>query len=177
VNTLKADGILLAFDEFLMPTELDVVRAYVMRMEDKFSAATTMPMGRPRTLDLAHRRARVISYVETAEVGQFFKDRIEQMLPSVLEELRFRIRPAKRIAMQVASTLDGDFYKPHTDNSPQSRNRRLPSFMYFCHRCPLGFQGGDLRIYGTRSYAEIKNPGIPCPCHLPHAESNGVFRE
>jgi SM-20-related protein len=161
VHTIKVDGILLAFDQFLIPAELDFVTAYVMGMEHKFSAATTIQMGRPGTLDVARRRARVLTDVETAEVGRFFKTRIEQMLPSVLEDLQLPIRPTKRISVQITSTPDGGFYKPHTDNSPQATNRRVLSFVYFCHRYPLSFQGGDLRIYGTRSYAEIKKPGVP----------------
>ena len=172
MNTMKVDGLLLTFDEFLMAAELDCVTAYVMGMEHKFSVATTVREGRPGTLDVARRRARVLTDVETGEVGKFFKARIEQMLPSVLEDLHLPIRRANRISVQITSTGNGGFYKPHTDNSPRDTNRRVLSFVYFHHRYPLSFQGGELRIYGTRVYAEINDPSLHV--HVISPEQNRI---
>ena len=138
MKTIRVDRMLVAFDRFLAPAELDFIKMYVIGMEHRFSAATTVQMGRPGTLDVSRRRARrVLMDAELGEVGKFFKTRIEQTLPSVLEELQLPIRRTKRIAVQITSTGHSGFYKPHTDNSPQTTNRRELSFVYFCHQYPL----------------------------------------
>jgi SM-20-related protein len=172
VKTLKVDRILVAFDQFLRPDELDFVTKYAVGMEHQFSAATTVQMGRPGTLDVSRRRAKVLTDIETRELGKFFKAKIEEMLPSVLEELGLPIRPARRISVQITSTGDGEFYKPHTDNSPHAANRRELSFVYFCHSYPLSFQGGELRVYDTRLYGEIQNPGVRI--HVISPEQNRI---
>jgi Rps23 Pro-64 3,4-dihydroxylase Tpa1-like proline 4-hydroxylase len=157
---MKVDQILLAFDQFLMPTELDFITEYAMKMEKTFSPATTVQMGRPGTRDTARRRASVLTEVGAGEVGKFFRARIEQALPSVLQDLQLPVRRASRISVQITSTGDRGFYKPHVDNSPQDSNRRVLSFVYFCHRYPVSFQGGELRVFSTRSHAELTNPGV-----------------
>jgi SM-20-related protein len=160
MSTTKVDQILLAFDQFLMPAELDFITAYAMKMEETFSPATTVQMGRPGTLDTARRRASVLTEVGSGEVGKLVKAKIELALPSVLQDLQLPVRRASRISVQITSTGDRGFYKPHIDTSPQDSSRRVLSFVYFCHRYPLSFQGGELRIYSTRSHAELGNPDV-----------------
>lgn len=171
-KSIRADRILIALDQFLEPSGLDSVRTCAMRMEDRFSAATTLKNGRPLTLDVAVRHARVLTDVETGEVGKWFKARVEQVLPSVLEELELPVRKPKRVAVQITSTGDGGFYKPHTDNSVHTPDRRLLSFVYFCNRYPVSFQGGELRIYGTLSHAELHDPGVQV--HVISPEQNRI---
>jgi len=160
MSDIRVDQIFLAFDHFLMPGELELITAYAMKMEKTFSPATTVQMGQPRTLNTTSRRANVLTEVDTGEVGKFFKARIEQALPSVLSELQLPVRRVTRISVQITSTGDGGFYKPHIDNSLQDSNRRVLSFVYFCHRNPVSFQGGELRIYRTRSHAELATPDV-----------------
>jgi SM-20-related protein len=160
MDAIKVQGILLTFENFLMSTELDFVTEYATRMEDKFAPATTVEMGRSGKLNVARRRARVLTEIDTGEVGKFFKTRIERSLPRVLEELKLPKRRVRRISVQITSTGNGDFYKLHTDNSVQDTNRRFLSFVYFCHPCPVRFQGGELRIYSTREHGEINDPNI-----------------
>lgn len=160
MNTPRVDRILLVFEQFLQAAELDFLRSYAIGMEQEFAQATTVQMGRPGTLDVARRRANVLTDVGTGEAGQFFKTKIEKTLPAVLESFELPILPARRISVQITSTGDGGFYKPHTDNSPQDSNRRVLSFVYFCNPYPGGFQGGDLRIYETREHKEIEKPGL-----------------
>lgn len=154
----KVDGILVAFEQFLLPAEPDFTVAYAAGMESNFSIATTVEMGRPGTVNAARRRANVLTGIDTGEVGTLFKSRIEEVLPTVLRALQLPLRRTRRISVQITSTGDGGFYKPHSDNSPLDVNRRELSFVYFCN--PVGFQGGDLRIYGTRVYAETVNPSV-----------------
>ncbi|WP_406013771.1 2OG-Fe(II) oxygenase [Streptomyces sp. NBC_00984] len=42
---------------------------------------------------------------------------------------------------------DGDFYRPHQDTSADFSPRRLLTFVYYLHRTPQPFDGGELRVF------------------------------
>ncbi|WP_329570252.1 2OG-Fe(II) oxygenase [Kitasatospora sp. NBC_01266] len=42
---------------------------------------------------------------------------------------------------------DGDFYRPHQDTSAEFAPRRLLTFVYYLHRTPRPFDGGELRMF------------------------------
>ncbi|MFK4206602.1 2OG-Fe(II) oxygenase [Streptomyces sp. NPDC030920] len=42
---------------------------------------------------------------------------------------------------------DGDFYRPHQDTSAEFSPRRLLTFVYYLHRTPRPFDGGELRVF------------------------------
>ncbi|MFE1378658.1 2OG-Fe(II) oxygenase [Streptomyces sp. NPDC058740] len=42
---------------------------------------------------------------------------------------------------------DGDFYGPHQDTSVAYSPRRLLTFVYYLHRTPRPFGGGELRVF------------------------------
>lgn len=44
---------------------------------------------------------------------------------------------------------DGDFFLPHQDRHPGNKDERVVTFVYYLHRTPRPFSGGQLRIYNT----------------------------
>ncbi|WP_191294047.1 2OG-Fe(II) oxygenase [Kitasatospora herbaricolor] len=42
---------------------------------------------------------------------------------------------------------DGDFYRAHQDTSAEFAPRRLLTFVYYLHRSPRPFVGGELRVF------------------------------
>ncbi|WP_424639738.1 2OG-Fe(II) oxygenase [Embleya sp. AB8] len=42
---------------------------------------------------------------------------------------------------------DGDFYRPHQDTDTEFAPRRLLTFVYYLHRTPRPFDGGELRVF------------------------------
>ncbi|WP_441248354.1 2OG-Fe(II) oxygenase [Kitasatospora sp. McL0602] len=42
---------------------------------------------------------------------------------------------------------DGDFYRAHQDTSAEYAPRRLLTFVYYLHRTPRPFHGGELRVF------------------------------
>ncbi|MFI2735892.1 2OG-Fe(II) oxygenase [Streptomyces sp. NPDC018711] len=42
---------------------------------------------------------------------------------------------------------DGDFYRPHQDSGIAYAPRRLLTFVYYLHRTPRPFTGGELRVF------------------------------
>ena len=85
------------------------------------------------------------------------------------------------LEVQITASNDGDFFRFHSDNgSDRVASRRL-TFVYFFHREPMGFEGGELRIHDARlqdhkyvsegSYQAInpqQNQIVFFPCELLH---------
>jgi Rps23 Pro-64 3,4-dihydroxylase Tpa1-like proline 4-hydroxylase len=69
------------------------------------------------------------------------------VLPAVLQRLQMEDISVKGIESQITASNDGDFFHNHHDNSePAVRSRQL-TFVYFFHKEPRPFEGGELRIH------------------------------
>jgi Rps23 Pro-64 3,4-dihydroxylase Tpa1-like proline 4-hydroxylase len=86
-----------------------------------------------------------------------------------------------RVEAQVTASNDGDFFHFHSDNGSNPVASRHLTFVYFFHREPRQFEGGELRIHDARleegsyvsegSYQTIvpqQNQIVFFPCELMH---------
>ncbi|MFF3225288.1 2OG-Fe(II) oxygenase [Nocardia suismassiliense] len=55
--------------------------------------------------------------------------------------------PAGTFEYELASHGDGDFFAAHHDVGAPGTNSRVLTFVYYLHRTPKKFTGGQLRIY------------------------------
>ena len=72
---------------------------------------------------------------------------IKSCLPFVTRALgknSFRVR---EVDMQVTAHNDGDFFKIHTDRGGGRTRKRLITFVYYLHRVPRPFTGGELILH------------------------------
>ena len=60
---------------------------------------------------------------------------------------RFR---ASRVVAQLTMHGDGDYYRMHDDNGAPSIARRAITFVYYVHREPRAFEGGELALAAGR---------------------------
>jgi Rps23 Pro-64 3,4-dihydroxylase Tpa1-like proline 4-hydroxylase len=54
------------------------------------------------------------------------------------------------VEAQITASNHGDFFRCHTDNGASDIASRDVTFVYFFHREPRAFHGGELRIYESR---------------------------
>ncbi|GGU56044.1 2OG-Fe(II) oxygenase [Kitasatospora aureofaciens] len=54
---------------------------------------------------------------------------------------------------------DGDFYRSHQDTSAEYAPRRLLTFVYYLHRKPRPFGGGELRVFDAALPLHIETTG------------------
>jgi Rps23 Pro-64 3,4-dihydroxylase Tpa1-like proline 4-hydroxylase len=107
--------------------------------------------------------------------------RIQSALPLVLSRLGMEEFSVDHAETQITASNDGDFFKSHNDNGGPTTASRQLTFVYFFHREPRPFSGGDLRIYDSqgdgrpqisgRSYQSIvpqQNQMVFFPCQLMH---------
>jgi len=84
-----------------------------------------------------------------------FLPKIRSLAPEILARLRLEHISRYGIEVQVRGYLTGGFFAAHYDDDQSGRHRRRKlNFVYFFHRRPRRFSGGDLLLYDTDADAE-----------------------
>ncbi|HEX4423775.1 MAG TPA: 2OG-Fe(II) oxygenase [Terriglobales bacterium] len=144
---LPAQYVLL--EEFLAPEELHDLMQDTLARETEFQISEVIAPGMPGGItDFEHRRSHVL--VNLGERHDVLLHRLQACLPKVIRKLgQDPFRPS-RVEMQITASNDGDFFCWHCDNAGEAIASREITFVYFFHREPKAFRGGELRIYDSR---------------------------
>jgi|GEM_PF-2277028 Predicted proline hydroxylase len=122
------------------------------------------------------RRASTLDDIGSVRSG--LEDRLRGALPGTLERLAMEAFPVGHIEMQITASRDGGYYRMHRDADAEST--RMVSFVYFFHREPRSFSGGELRLFDDRGVSErahadnsqLLSPRqdtvVFFPSHIPH---------
>ena len=139
----------VVLDEFLAPQELDELMSYVLQHEAEFrSSEVIAPSGDPGVIDYNHRRSRVL--MDLGKHEAVILERIRGALPRVLDRLGIEEFPITHVEAQITASNDGDFFAAHSDDAHEAIASRHVTFVYFFHREPRQFEGGELRLHDTR---------------------------
>jgi Rps23 Pro-64 3,4-dihydroxylase Tpa1-like proline 4-hydroxylase len=138
----------LVLEEFLAPAELDALTRYTLAQESGFQVSEVIAPGvAGGAVDYDHRRSRVLMDLGTHEA--VIVNRIRSCWPQILAKLGKEEFPISRVEAQITASNDGDFFRWHTDDGhPETASREI-TFVYFFHREPKAFRGGELRIYDS----------------------------
>jgi Rps23 Pro-64 3,4-dihydroxylase Tpa1-like proline 4-hydroxylase len=139
----------VVLDEFLTATELHTLRQYVLEQEIRFELSEVLSPGvTGGAVDYEHRRSRVLMDLGGHE--SMIVDRVLTCLPRVLQKWGRDPFPISRVETQATASNHGDFFRCHSDNGAEAVKAREITFVYFFHREPKQFSGGELRIYDSR---------------------------
>ena len=171
---LAGDAPVLVLDEFLAPQELERLARFVAEHESDFVLSEVVAPGVPAGMvDFEHRKSRVLYDLDEHEA--VISGRILSCLPRVLPALGLAPFPISHVEAQITASNHGDFFRPHEDNTEAPLQTRELTFVYFFHREPKPFQGGELRIYdsrdgsgGYRAIVPQQNQIVFFPSHLLH---------
>jgi Rps23 Pro-64 3,4-dihydroxylase Tpa1-like proline 4-hydroxylase len=175
---LKARCVVL--DEFLAPQEVEQLTQFALEQEERFRTSEVIsPVSEGGVVDYEHRRSRVL--MESAPYQDLVLKRIKAVLPEVLEQLDMEQFTISGEEVQITASNDGDFFRFHSDNGNEGVTSRYLTFVYFFHREPRPFDGGELHIHDARledgqyvsegSYQVIapqQNQIVFFPCELLH---------
>ena len=170
----------VVLDEFLAPQELDELVSYTLQHEEQFQCSEVIsPNGEPGMIAFDHRRSRVL--MDLGKHEAIILDRIRGVLPRVLDQLGIEEFPVRHTEAQITASNDGDFFRAHSDDSDEMIASRRITFVYFFHREPRQFEGGELLLHdshgegdrhvSTGSYQIIvprQNQIVFFPCSLLH---------
>jgi SM-20-related protein len=136
----------VVLDEFLAPQELAELTQFTLEHEADFYASEVLsPTAEDGVVNYDHRRSRVLS--ELSHHQDVILQRIKAALPSVLEKLGMKEFTIRDVEAQITASGDGDFFHFHSDNGADHVASRHLTFVYFFHREPRQFEGGELRIH------------------------------
>jgi SM-20-related protein len=145
------------FDEFLTHAELNALQQYVLAQETQFQISEVLSPGvTGSAIDYEQRRSRVLMDLGGHE--RMIVDRLLTCLPRVLQKWGRDPFAISRIETQTTASNHGDFFRCHSDNAADEVASREVTFVYFFHRDPKQFTGGELRIYDSRRENESYLP-------------------
>jgi len=148
----------VVLDEFLAPQELDELVNYALEHEAEFQTSQVLsPSGEPGTIDYNHRRSCVL--MDLGKHQDVILERIRGVLPRVLDQLGIDEFPVTHTEAQITASNDGDFFGAHCDDAQSAIASRHITFVYFFHREPRPFGGGELHLYDSREGNERFNIG------------------
>lgn len=183
VGVLEASAMVrpqcVVLDEFLAPQELDELMNFALQHEPDFrSSEVISPSGDPGVTDYTHRRSQVL--MDLGKHQEIILERIRGVLPSVLDQMGVEEFPVTDVEAQITASTDGDFFNAHSDDAQETVASRRITFVYFFHREPRPFEGGELRLHDSRakgqsieagSYQSIsprQNQIVFFPCSVMH---------
>jgi len=139
----------VVLDEFLTPTELNTLSEYALAREMQFAISEVLSPGvTGSAVDYEQRRSRVLMDLGGHE--RMIVDRVLACLPRVFQKWGRDPFPISRVETQFTASNHGDFFCCHSDNGAEAVAAREITFVYFFHREPKPFRGGELRIYDSR---------------------------
>lgn len=173
-------GRCVVLDEFLSPQELAELTTFTLDHELDFEASEVIsPHSAGGVVNYEHRSSKVL--MDVSKYQDLMLDRIQTVLPQVLQKLGMEEFSITGVEAQITASNDRDFFHFHSDNASERVSSRYLTFVYFFHREPRGFEGGDLRIHDARleqgAYASEgtfqtivpqQNQIVFFPCQLMH---------
>jgi Rps23 Pro-64 3,4-dihydroxylase Tpa1-like proline 4-hydroxylase len=139
------NGDVLFLEEFFAPAEVEALREYAMQRELQFVASEVVGGDQEGRQDDDFRRSRVL--YDVANAYPLVSERVMQYLPYVVDRLELVPFDVREIELQITASNDGEWFKPHRDSGHGPVATRELTFVYYCHREPRGFSGGELRVF------------------------------
>jgi SM-20-related protein len=143
----------VVWDEFLVIEELEALLDYTGRHEREFTASQVFDPGGNRP---AYRRSRVS--LNTGWFHDMIAQRMAFYLPRILRALDRPYFNVTRVESQLTASNDGDYFRVHNDNSQANWPSREITYVYFFHREPRAFSGGELVLYDSREDGGVPEP-------------------
>lgn len=136
-------ALFVQLDPFWSPEEVEALLEFVFNSQSRFYGTDVT------TGENDYRRSSMIPRHLFPNFADLMEERIKEQLPEVLSRLGLSPFSVAEIEAQLTSHNDGHFYKIHNDNgSPETLTREL-TYVYYFHRLPQAFSGGQLKIYDT----------------------------
>jgi SM-20-related protein len=136
-------------EELLAPAELNGLLSYTLGQEREFKLSEVVSPGvSGNGVNFEYRRSRVL--MDLGRYHDLLVDRLRLALPRLLPRLEMEPFPISGVDVQITASNDGDFFHWHSDNAQDEVASRHVTFVYFFHREPKMFEGGELRLYDSR---------------------------
>jgi Rps23 Pro-64 3,4-dihydroxylase Tpa1-like proline 4-hydroxylase len=135
---------------FLSDEENRAVLDFAIRKQPDYEASK-VDTGLPD-----YRRSRVLMRLE--DLGVDFDGRVREIVPDALSYFGIPVPAGSKLETQLATHNEGGYYRIHNDNGSPRTATRVLTYVYYFHRQPIAFKGGQLRLYDTRLESSRQRP-------------------
>lgn len=114
-------------------------------------------------LDPAFRASRSLPRSLGGRWQDALRERIAELFPDLLRATGTRPFALAEIDLKLVAYGDGDFFAPHTDTLVGARRGatdRVITAIYYLHREPKGYSGGELRLYPIGAKGAADDPFV-----------------
>lgn len=132
---------------FLTQGDRDNIFAYLLENEPAFTASGVRSAAGSADDDYDYRKSKVLQ-----EFGPFrepFLQAVRRAMGEILPALSIEPPPDPRYELQVTAHNHLDYFKVHRDNCSETVRTRCVSWVWYLHRDPRPFTGGELVLYDT----------------------------
>ncbi|MDO9103215.1 MAG: 2OG-Fe(II) oxygenase [Candidatus Nitrotoga sp.] len=129
----------VVIDDFLSPQEHNELLAFSLISEEQFKAGTITSYDPETRQNLA-----ILGFGESVH-SRLVQNRLLIWFPLLAKTFGMPVFPLAMVESQLTAAGDGHYFKVHCDDAPDLP--RVLSCVYYLHREPRGFAGGDLRLY------------------------------
>lgn len=126
-------------DDFLSPQEYHELLAYALLAETQFQAGTVTSYEPEVRQNLV-----ILEFGESVH-SRLIQSRLLMWFPLLAKRFGIPMFPLAAVESHLTAAGDGHYFKVHCDSA--SNLPRVLSSVYYLHREPRGFAGGDLRLY------------------------------
>lgn len=170
----QASAPVVVFDEFLVAEEWRGLLDFTLSREPAFTATQVIDNNGEGYMDQASRRSLVLW--DLGWYRELFVERLLHFLPHVLIRLDHPEFAVSDVETQLTGTGNGEFFRMHTDSGSGPVATRAITFVYFFHREPRRFAGGELRIHDTELTDRGAVPAGPYQVIYPQQNQVVFFR-
>jgi len=128
--------------DFLSEEQNRAVLDYAIRKEPDYQKSGV------DTTVADHRQSRVLMRLTDLDVD--FDERVREIVPDALNYFRLPLPNKSKLETQLTTHNDGGYYRIHNDNGTPSTVTRVMTYVYYFHRQPVAFKGGQIRLYDSR---------------------------
>jgi SM-20-related protein len=130
--------------DFLPPEVHASLLNYVLEREAKFVGSSVL------SNDPEYRKSAVL--YQFPEYEQMFRSALRAAHPRICESIGVPAFTIDHIECQLTATANKGYFKPHNDNSAGVGHRKV-TFVYYFHREPRPYNGGEIRFFGYNPLA------------------------
>jgi SM-20-related protein len=136
--------------DFLSDEENRAVFDYAIRKEPDYQKSGV------DTTVADHRQSRVLMRLTDLDVD--FDKRVREIVPDALDYFRLPVLNNSKLEMQLTTHNEGGYYRIHNDNGTPNTATRVMTYVYYFHRQPVAFKGGQIRLYDSRVEFGARRP-------------------
>jgi Rps23 Pro-64 3,4-dihydroxylase Tpa1-like proline 4-hydroxylase len=132
-------------EQFLTPAEHDFLLETAHQQQSRLEIST---IGEGDGQYNPERRSSWVLCKKLDKLIPWFLPRVKEALADVLPRLQIAPFAVGGVELQMTVHRSGGFFKIHVDSGKEQSGRRV-SYVYYFHRLPKRFTGGDLLLYDT----------------------------